>query len=610
MLRRLSADDERFKTVNFKPGLNLLVAETTTVSRSTDSRNGSGKSSMIELLHFLLGSRADNKQLAARKEIRRTVFTLGLDWPDLEEELHVSRSGSDPRNVTVVPGLLHRSPPDPVSGRVAASPEFELPYASGPQAVPATAVGSAKPRTVPLAEWQALIEQKLFGLSGDHPGVSGRALLSFLIRRVGDHGFNEAVRSFSRQPEAQASPNLAYLLGLDSTLAARYQDIAAKKATRDQLKKAVNDPVWGQVVGKSADLRGEIAVQNSKISELRQQMETFRVVPQYEALKERADELTRRIQELSTHDVIDRRNLDHLERSVEETIDPEVRYLEQVYDELGVTLPHQALRRFDDVRAFHAAVVRNRRTYLKEEVATTRKTLENRKAERARLDVEQSGILKELSEGGALEALTTLQKALAQEEAKLGALQHRLKAAETVEASSREIEASRLELTREVDTDLQERQQQITLATVLFHELASRLYGNDRPAYLSVEAGRSSLKITPKISSDVSQGINKMSIFCFDLTMAVIAHRGGRAPDFLVHDSHIFDGVDDRQLTRALEVAVDLTEAEGMQYIVTINEDDLSKARNLGFDPQPYIIEPMLTDAYEGGGLFGFRFER
>ncbi|MEU9849915.1 ABC-three component system protein [Streptomyces sp. NPDC047985] len=606
MLRQLRADDERFKTVTFQSGLNLLVAETTDVSRSTDSRNGSGKSSMVELLHFLLGARADNKHLVARKELRRTTFTLSLDWPELREELNVSRSGGDAKTVTLDPGVARR--PDPTAlSRIAEPLTLSLPEADEPETLPVTVAG---PQTVQLAEWQALIEENLFGLAGDHPGVSGRALLSFLIRRVGDHGFNEAVRSFARQPEGQAAPNLAYLLGLDSALAARYQEISAKKNARDQLKKAVNDPVWGRVVGKAADLRGEIAVQSSKIEELRRQIAAFRVVPQYEVLKERADDLTRRIQDLSTQDIIDRRNLDHLERSVEETVDPEVRYLEQVYDELGVTLPQQALRRFDDVRAFHAAVVRNRRTYLKEEIAETRERLDARKAERARLDDEQSGILKDLNDGGALEALTTLQKALSQEEATLGALQHRLEAAQTVEASSREIEAARLELTREVDTDLRERQEQITQATVLFNELAGRLYGSGRPAYLSVEAGRSSLKITPKISSDVSQGINKMSIFCFDLTMAVIAHREGRAPDFLVHDSHIFDGVDDRQLTRALEIAVDVTAAEGMQYIVTINEDDLGKARNLGFNPAPYLIEPLLTDAYEGGGLFGFRFER
>ncbi|MER6076985.1 ABC-three component system protein [Streptomyces sp. NPDC001833] len=590
MLRRLSADDERFKMVTFQPGLNLVVAEATAVSRSTDSRNGSGKSSMIELLHFLLGARADNKHLAARNELRQTTFTLGLDWPGLGQELRVSRSGADVKHVTLRPPLLDQ----PELSSSSRWPRLE----------------ADEGQKVPLAEWQVLIEKGLFGLNGEHPGVSGRALLSFLIRRVGDHGFNEAVRSFARQSEAKATPNLAYLLGLDSALAARYQDIAAKKATRDQLKKAVDDPVWGKVIGKTADLRGEIAVRNSKIVELQREIGTFRVVPQYEELKEQADELSRRIQDLGTQDVIDRRNLDHLEKAVAEAVDPEVQYLEQVYSELGLTLPGQALRRFDEVRAFHAAVVRNRRTYLDEEIEATRRNLEVRKAERARLDTELSAALKDLSEGGALDRLTALQKILAQEEAKLGALQHRLEVAQTVEASSREIEATRIDLVREVDTDLQERQQQISQATVLFHELASRLYGNDRPAYLSVEAGKSSLKITPKISSDVSQGINKMSIFCFDLTMAVIGHREGRAPDFLVHDSHIFDGVDDRQVTRALEAAVDITDTEGMQYIVTINEDKLAQTRSLGFDPTPYVIDPLLTDAYDEGGLFGFRFER
>lgn len=155
-----------------------------------------------------------------------------------------------------------------------------------------------------------------------------------------------------------------------------------------------------------------------------------------------------------------------------------------------------------------------------------------------------------------------------------------------------------------------ERHHQIDQAILLFSEYAHRVYSTDRLAYLAIEAGPTSLRIQPTIDSDDSQGINKMTIFCFDLTLAVIAHRERRGPDFLVHDSHIFDGVDGRQVASALELARTVTNAEGMQYITTINQGTLDEAESWGFDPGSDIITPRLTDAYETGGLFGFHFGR
>ena len=60
MLRQLGASDPRFKTLAFHQGLNLLVADVAPGSTDTDSRNGAGKSSVVELLHFLLGGSERN----------------------------------------------------------------------------------------------------------------------------------------------------------------------------------------------------------------------------------------------------------------------------------------------------------------------------------------------------------------------------------------------------------------------------------------------------------------------------------------------------------------------------------------------------------------------
>jgi uncharacterized protein YydD (DUF2326 family) len=75
-----------------------------------------------------------------------------------------------------------------------------------------------------------------------------------------------------------------------------------------------------------------------------------------------------------------------------------------------------------------------------------------------------------------------------------------------------------------------------------------------------------------------------------------------------VHDSHLFDGVDGRQLISALKVGAETAKALGFQYIVTMNEDDALKETINGFDVKEYILPVVLTDAKEDGGLFGIRF--
>ncbi|MGA4902832.1 ABC-three component system protein [Streptomyces griseoincarnatus] len=580
MLRRLSADHGSFRTVTFRPGINLLVADTTETSRETDSRNGTGKSSLVELLHFLLGANAGKKSLTSRRPLQNITFALTLDWPG-NGQTTVQRKGSDPGFVRLDPDVRHDS-----------DSLFDV----------------AGPAVIPTAEWNRLVEQVLFGLGPDHPGISGRTMLSFLMRRIAAKAFNDAVRTFPQQSEAEATANLAYLLGLDWRLAAEFRELAARESTRRQLRKAVDDPVWGRIVGSVAELRGQIALAENEVSRLKEQIGSFRVVPAYEELKNRADDINRRIRAIPNEDITDRRNLEDLQKSVSEAADPDTSYLEQAYQELGVTLGGQVRQRFDAVQAFHASVVRNRRRYLMDEMNIIQQRLEARGREREQLGEELASVLKSLDEGGALEALTALQQALAQKQASVDALKHRYEAAQALESSARQITAKRAELQEAMATDLDERQAQTREAILLFAEYARRLYGPEHEAYLAIQSGANALKITPFIDRGDSRGIGNMVIFCLDLTVAVIARRHGRGPDFLVHDSHLFDGVDDRQIASALTLAAEVAEEENMQYVVSLNSDDLSKAVQRGFGVKDRIIEPRLTDASEEGGLFGFRF--
>ena len=100
-----------------------------------------------------------------------------------------------------------------------------------------------------------------------------------------------------------------------------------------------------------------------------------------------------------------------------------------------------------------------------------------------------------------------------------------------------------------------------------------------------------------------------MQIFCFDMMLMRLCAKRGIGPGFLIHDSHLFDGVDGRQVISALRVGAETAEELGFQYIVTMNEDDAFKDKEEGFDLNDYILGIKLTDATEDGGLFGIRFD-
>jgi uncharacterized protein YydD (DUF2326 family) len=100
-----------------------------------------------------------------------------------------------------------------------------------------------------------------------------------------------------------------------------------------------------------------------------------------------------------------------------------------------------------------------------------------------------------------------------------------------------------------------------------------------------------------------------MQIFCFDLMMMTLCSERGIGPGFLIHDSHLFDGVDSRQVGKALELGARSAEALGFQYIVTMNSDALPAELPEGFSPSDYVLPVAMTDAGQDGGLFGIRFQ-
>jgi uncharacterized protein YydD (DUF2326 family) len=200
-----------------------------------------------------------------------------------------------------------------------------------------------------------------------------------------------------------------------------------------------------------------------------------------------------------------------------------------------------------------------------------------------------------------------LQEELAREQARLEELRSSYRVADQLAAGKAGVKQERQRLLVELQQDQREREPQLAEIIRRFEEFSARLY-DERVGSLEIGASENGPTFSIAIDAGKSKGINNMQVFCFDLLMSEISARRGVGPGFLVHDSHLFDGVDERQIGRGLALADEVATLNSFQYIVTMNSDDMPTTVPVGFSADDHILDVRLTDAVEDGGLFGFRF--
>ncbi|WP_197075644.1 hypothetical protein [Leptospirillum sp. Group II 'CF-1'] len=77
MIKKIFANKSSFKTVEFRPGMNIVWADRTNDSTKKDSRNGLGKTTLIEIIHFCLGAKTSKGKGLLNTNLDGWEFSLG-----------------------------------------------------------------------------------------------------------------------------------------------------------------------------------------------------------------------------------------------------------------------------------------------------------------------------------------------------------------------------------------------------------------------------------------------------------------------------------------------------------------------------------------------------
>lgn len=566
-LHRLGSSDSRFRTLVFQDGMNILLADRTSESTMGDSRNGAGKTSFVKLLRYLLGGSLD----ASLKNVDLRDHTFNASIIVEDSPTMIERPISPMTTITV----------DGSSWRV--------------------------------EEWKARLGTEAFILPPEVAQPTVGQLAGQLVRTY----FQDAIKTFPRESSIDSGIRIGYLLGFSPEVLDKAVEVAALKKHRQELRNVIKSGALPSLSLEDAKLRARLAQARARRQHLRDDLAAFKVDEQYSDHQREADDLSAQLRILNESALALRRRQTEIEQVTEAEqptlfmesapVAPETR-LRELYDEVGLLLPDTVTRRFDEVAEFHASVIRNRQFFLRSELESTKNQLRSVEEEIHRVDAERAKVMDLLEQSMALETFRAAEADLSRLESSIADLEQRLKQAEALAEGQLRLKAMSLQAETALRAERSERASLLDDAMALFSRLGEEIY-DDRSVSLLIEPTKEGvLKVVPKIDGDASTGISEVKIFLLDIVCLISAIRIGRAPRLLVHDSLLYDSMDDRQVASCLNIGARLADEHGFQYIVTMNSDRLESIAQEGFDRRDYIIDPVLTDKGESGGLFGFRF--
>ncbi len=583
MIKAVRCDKTSFREVRFKPGFNVILAERIKESSDKDSRNGLGKTTLIEIIHFCLGASTKRNEGLRVKELENWTFILDLTLKG--KDYSVYRNTRDFSRVKIE-GDVSEWPNKP------SYDEEEKKY------------------ILNVKDWNILLGYLVFDIPIEAAerkySPTFRSLISYFMRR-GVGGFHDPFKHYPQQKEWDIQVNNAFLLGLNWEYASDFQVLKDNEKTLNELKKAANQGLLTGYVGSMGELEAERVRLEDEIQKLGKELQSFKVHPQYFKIQEDANSLTKEIHDVTNHFTINKQILEKYRESTTYEKDVSIDKVKQVYEESGMTFPDILVKKLNEVSDFHQRIIKNRKEYLQSENKRISREIEEQKSRIEHLSDKRAELLEILETHGALEEFSKLQGRISVLKQQLEEIKNRKENLKRFEEGKSSLKIAKEELFQGTRRDYQERLPRVENAIKFFNRNSERLYSE--PGYLSIDVTETGYKYKVEIKRARSQGIGYMKVFCYDLTL-ILLNPGSDKPGFLIHDSTIFDGVDERQIAKALELAASKAEEQGIQYICALNSDnvpynDFSVDFKSEFDKHVIIT---FTDATDDGGLLGIRF--
>ena len=568
-LIRVRANQESFHTVNFNPhGLSFIVAKQKDAGSTEKGRtyNGVGKSLLVKIIHFCLGARMGGYRSFCEK---LPGWEFSLDFCIGDDTYTATRSTDNPSKI----------------------------------------VRNGEP--LACSAFTKELEALCFTIPEEADVLSFRSLLSFFIRPERS-SYDSYDRPLRKQPEYQAMLLNAHLLGLDTALAQQKHLIKVETdKIRALLKSFEQDGLLRDYSTGDKDVVLKLEFLDDRIRHLEADLSSFVIAEDYHEVQKETDHLKDMMDGLHNTLVLLQSNIKRIDESLQ--VGPMLHKdaVTKAYEEVRVNFSENLAKTLDELQDFNDRLITNRRRRLLEQRNAITSRIHAIEQEHRRLQGELDQKMQYLGGHRALDAFIAVNTTCTDLKNERDTLIRFQKLEKDLTDQNRQLKKAFIELELETEQYLERMEDELAALKDYFRELANQFYPRS-VAGLSItnNEGNNQLRysIEARIESDLSDAINNVKTFCYDLTLLL---KGcNHTMDFLFHDSRLFDGIDERQKAVMFSILSQRFSTSSYQYIATVNQNQLEEIRReLGDEVYDTIIPPhvvlTLTDESPEAKLLG-----
>ena len=597
MLHSISSTLQTFATVEFKPGMNFIVAEGAAQRDGKGTANSVGKSSVFFLIDYLLGGNATAKDFNS-DQFRDESFTLRATIAGKGVSITRAACGKE-RSWVVVVGDLH----------------------GWPDLTEAQIVQAKEGVRLKVEAWRKILGKVLFDLPEILPGSvakrpvlpTARELMGFFNRKA----FIDVVKSFTAQNEEKGNLICMYLMGLNweylaSLIGLKNEDSVVKSI------KTTADFKLEELKRTHADTINNVRELEKKVKKAEAELAEYRVKEEISLFLNRTDEVTTRLRAAQRDALNASRRISLAKKSLEgmnENPDELMSFYQAAQAELGNAVKRslaEAKSFHEKLRGYREKILRKEIDYYETELAKANDAIGQLDAERESC-IQSEWVRDTFADFNEKQIQLT---ALSRQLTEVLQAQHLYEDAEKEADRLKTVRNSLAQTEKVVFRDFKDEINDFSSKFIL---AMKELYGErDAEASFdvvfydgSIAVGNKkpfTMKVKATVQGDRGLGKAHAKICAFDMLLFSLSRKLERKHDFLLHDSPAFESSDGNQFSVLMIMAAKMTADSDSQYICAIDQERLNMACDKNKSLKSLVEISHKISLSQSRKLYGFDF--